>query len=883
MVKRVYTFANGKAEGNAEMRDVLGGKGANLAEMTNLGIPVPPGFTISCDECNAFYRNGSKLSEDLKKEVLDNLKKVEEILGKKFGDKENPLLFSVRSGARVSMPGMMDTVLNLGLNRETLQALVKKTGNERFAWDSFRRFIQMYSNVVLGMEGEILEHIIDEKKKALGIKFDTDFTVDHLKELVEVYLPKVKEVTGVDFPMDPTEQLFTAIAAVFQSWNIPRAIAYRKLNGISDEWGTAVNCQSMVFGNMGDTSATGVAFTRDPKTGEHCFFGEFLVNAQGEDVVAGIRTPMPINHADKTVKSLETVMPEEYAQLVKIQNTLENHFRDMQDLEFTIEEKKLWLLQTRNGKRTAKAAVKIAVDLVNEGLITKEQAILRVAPASLDQLLHPTLDTAAKKEKIASGLPASPGAACGSVVFTAEDAAEAFEKGDKVILVRLETSPEDIEGMNAAQGILTCRGGQTSHAAVVARGMGKCCVCGCADITISGKSFSTADGTVYKEGDFITLDGATGEVFKGKVPTVSPKLDGDFSLFMKWADEFATLKVRTNADTPKDAQVARDFGAQGIGLCRTEHMFFEADRILAIRQMILSHDREAREVALAKLLPYQRGDFYGLFKAMTGLPVTIRLLDPPLHEFLPDIHDQKAVQAVATELGVSAEVLTEKIESLHEVNPMLGHRGCRLGCTLPEITAMQSRAIFEAACDLQKEGTTVVPEVMIPLIGTLAEFSNQKKIIVEVAEKVMAEKNVKVDYLVGTMIEIPRAAILAGQVAQEAQFFSFGTNDLTQMTYGYSRDDAGKFLPFYLDNKILPSNPFQTVDQEGVGFLMNHAVTNGRSTRSNLKCGICGEHGGDPASVKFCHKIGLNYVSCSPFRVPIARLAAAQAAIENKQ
>jgi len=878
MSKRVYFFGDGKAEGKADMKNLLGGKGAGLAEMTNLGVPVPPGFTISTDECTNYYRNNRALSDELMNDVIKNLKKVEKIMGKKFGDPANPLLFSVRSGARVSMPGMMDTVLNLGLNSETVRGLAEKTGNPRFAWDSYRRFIQMYSNVVMGLSGDVLEHILDKKKEARGVKHDTGLNAKDLEELTVEFLPVVKEKTGKDFPVKPMDQLRGAISAVFGSWNIPRAVSYRRINKIPGDWGTAVNVQTMVFGNKGNTSATGVAFTRDPGTGERKFFGEYLVNAQGEDVVAGIRTPQPINRGketDSSLKTLEEEMPQQYSELEKIYKKLEKHYRDMQDIEFTIEEGKLWMLQTRTGKRTAKAALRIACEMVDERLIDKKTAVLRVEPEQLDQLLHPMLDPDAPKEKIAKGLAASPGAASGKAVFSAEEAVEEAEKGEKVILVRLETSPEDIEGMVAARAILTARGGKTSHAAVVARGMGKCCVCGCNDISIKDGSFETESGAKINRGDWITLDGTLGTVYKGQIPTKEPEMDENFKKLMGWADEFRKLKVRTNADTPDDARAARDFGAQGIGLCRTEHMFFEGDRILAVREMILAGSREDREKALKKLLKHQREDFIGILRSMEGLPVTIRLLDPPLHEFLP--HEKEQIEAVAGDMGVTFEKLKDKIESLHELNPMLGHRGCRLGIVYPEITRMQARAIFEATAELNKQRVKVLPEVMVPLIGTVEEFKNQKEHIIKVAEDVQKETGENFDYMVGTMIEIPRAAITAEKIAADAEFFSFGTNDLTQMTYGYSRDDAGKFLPHYVENKILPADPFQTVDQEGVGFLMDWAVKHGRKARRDLKCGICGEHGGEPASVGFCHRIGLDYVSCSPFRVPVARLAAANA------
>ena len=889
--KWVYKFGGGTAEGSAEMKNLLGGKGANLAEMARLGIPVPPGFTITTEMCKQYYESGNKFPPELEKQVKEGIEHIEKIMGAKFGDPENPLLVSVRSGAPISMPGMMDTVLNLGLNDETVKGLAKKTGNERFAWDSYRRFVQMYGDVVLGLKPESkeeidpFEEIIDRLKKEKGYKWDTDLTVDDLKYLVEEFKKLIKERKGIDFPQDPWEQLWGAIRAVFESWNNERAITYRKLNKIPDDLGTAVNVQAMVFGNMGDDSATGVAFTRDPATGEKIFYGEYLVNAQGEDVVAGIRTPQPINKATKTSpdqKTLEEVMPEAYKQLEEIRDRLEKHYKDMQDIEFTVQQGRLWMLQTRVGKRTAKAAVKMAVDMVKEGLIDKKTAIMRVTPEQLDQLLHPMFDPKAEKKVIAKGLPASPGAATGRVVFHADDAEEWAKRGEKVILVRLETSPEDVGGMHAAEGILTARGGMTSHAAVVARGMGKTAVVGCGALNVdyARKQFTVGD-IVVKEGDWISIDGSTGEVMLGQVPTVEPQMTGEFGELMQWVDEIRKLGVRTNADTPHDAQVARNFGAEGIGLCRTEHMFFEGERIKAVREMILAEDEEGRRKALDKILPYQKQDFLGIFKVMEGLPVTIRLLDPPLHEFLPQ--EEEAQREMAEDLGVPLEKVKERVEALHELNPMLGHRGCRLGIAYPEITEMQTRAIFEAACELTKQGLKVLPEVMVPLVGTLEEFQNQKEVIDRVAKEVMDEHGVKVEYLVGTMIEVPRAALTADKIATEAQFFSFGTNDLTQMTFGYSRDDVGKFLPMYLEKKILKEDPFQVLDQEGVGQLVKMGTERGRSTRPELKVGICGEHGGEPKSVKFCHKVGMNYVSCSPFRVPIARLAAAQAVVEEEQ
>ena len=888
--KYVYKFGAGKAEGNKDMKILLGGKGANLAEMANLGIPVPPGFTISTEVCKMYYEKKGEYPEEVKQQILEGMKHIESIMELKFGDPEKPLLVSVRSGAPASMPGMMDTILNLGLNDETVQGLIKMSNNERFGWDSYRRFVQMYGDVVMGLKPESKEEedpfevIIDKVKKEKGVKLDTELDAEDLKRLVKLFKEEIKKRKGKDFPTDPWDQLWGAIDAVFGSWNNPRAIKYREINNIPPDWGTAVNVQAMVFGNMGDDSATGVAFTRDPATGEKVFFGEYLVNAQGEDVVAGIRTPQPINHNTKTDPSqvtLEELMPEAYKQLDEIQRKLEQHYKDMQDIEFTIQHGRLWMLQTRTGKRTAAAAVRIAVDMVEEGLIDKETAVMRVEPEQLDQLLHPTFDPKAKKNVVAKGLPASPGAATGRIVFNAEDAEEWAKKGEKVILIRIETSPEDIGGMNAAEGILTQRGGMTSHAAVVARGMGKCCVAGCGELEISYRDrVMKAGGKVFKEGDWISLDGSTGEVIEGKVPTVEPTLSGNFGKLMGWADEIRKLGVRTNADTPHDSEVARNFGAEGIGLCRTEHMFFEGDRIIAVREMILADDEAGRRKALEKILPYQREDFYGILKVMHDLPVTIRTLDPPLHEFLPQ--DEESQKQMAEEMGVSLEQVKAKVEALHEFNPMLGHRGCRLGITYPEITEMQARAIMEAACQLTKEGVKVYPEIMIPLVGTKAELANQKKVVVDTAEKVQEEMGVKVEYKVGTMIEIPRAALTANEIAEEAEFFSFGTNDLTQMTFGYSRDDAGKFLKEYQEKGILEEDPFQTLDQNGVGQLVAMGVEKGRSTRPDLKVGICGEHGGDPKSIDFCHRTNLNYVSCSPYRVPIARLAAAQAAIRNK-
>ncbi|MGE4543345.1 MAG: pyruvate, phosphate dikinase [Pedobacter sp.] len=881
-VKYVYFFGANQTEGGGQMRNLLGGKGANLAEMTAIGLPVPAGFTLTTELCTEFYRNDRRYPDGVSEEVSENLAKLELAMDKRFGDSVNPLLLSVRSGSRASMPGMMDTVLNLGLNDTTVQGLIDQSGDARFAYDSYRRFIQMYSNVVLGMDGDVLEHIFENMKEARGVALDTELSADDLKQLVALFKAKVKETLNREFPEDPKEQLWGAINAVFGSWMNPRAMTYRKLNNIPADWGTAVNVQAMVFGNMGNDCATGVAFTRNPSTGENYFFGEFLLNAQGEDVVAGIRTPQPIDKdsSDGHLPSLEEVMPECYQQLLDIRQLLEKHYRDMQDIEFTIEKDKLYMLQTRNGKRTATAAVKIAVDMVAEGLIDKKEAVLRVAPEQLDQLLHPSLDPKACKDIIATGLPASPGAASGEIVFSAEDAENAAKLGLKVILVRIETSPEDIHGMNAAQGILTARGGMTSHAAVVARGMGKCCVAGCGSIKVDYKAqlFTSEKGEVFKKGDVITLDGSTGEVMKGFVDTVQPTLTGDFGKLMEWVDQYRRLRVRTNADTPNDAAVARGFGAEGIGLCRTEHMFFEGDRIMAVREMILAEDVEGRKHALGKILPMQKGDFLGLFREMKGLPVTIRLLDPPLHEFLP--HTDKDQEELAVIMDVPAKVLKQKVDYLHEFNPMLGHRGCRLGVTFPEIYDMQVQAIMEAACELiAEEGFEIVPEIMIPLVGHVAELKMLRARAIRVADDVIARYGVQVTYLIGTMIELPRAALTADEIATEAEFFSFGTNDLTQTTFGLSRDDAGKFLPFYVQRDILPNDPFVVLDQDGVGQLVRIGCEKGRKTRPGIKLGICGEHGGDPASVIFCHNAGLDYVSCSPYRVPIARLAAAHAAL----
>ncbi len=886
MAKYVYFFGDGTAEGRGDMKNLLGGKGANLAEMTSIGLPVPAGFTVTTEVCTEFYKNDRQYPESLKAEVAEHMARVEALMSKSFGDTQNPLLVSVRSGARASMPGMMDTVLNLGLNDETVQGVIAQSGDARFAYDSYRRFIQMYSNVVLGMDGDILEYLLEKMKDARGVEEDTALTADDLKELVEQFKLKVKEELGQDFPMDPNEQLWGAIGAVFGSWMNARAITYRRLNDIPAEWGTAVNVQSMVFGNMGDDCATGVAFTRDPATGENYFYGEYLINAQGEDVVAGTRTPQPINKAKYKpgdLPAMEDVMPECYGQLDRIRDILEKHYKDMQDIEFTIEKGRLYMLQTRNGKRTAKAAVKTAVDMVAEGLISKKEAIMRVAPEQLDQLLHPSLDPNAEKTVVAKGLPASPGAASGEVVFSADEAEEAAKIGLKVILVRVETSPEDIHGMHAAQGILTARGGMTSHAAVVARGMGKCCVSGCGDIKVdyAAEEFTARNGQVFKKGSVITLDGSTGEVMQGEVPTVQPELTGEFGQLMAWVDGIRRMRVRTNADSPHDSQVARDFGAEGIGLCRTEHMFFEGDRIKSVREMILSADLEGRKRALEKILPMQRTDFLGIFRVMKGLPVTIRLLDPPLHEFLP--HSDGDIAELATDMGVPVQTLKAKVESLHEFNPMLGHRGCRLAVTYPEIYDMQVRAIMEAACELVKnEGFDIVPEIMIPLVGEVKELAILRANAIRVADEVIAEYGASVKYLIGTMIELPRAALTADVIANEAEFFSFGTNDLTQTTYGLSRDDSGRFLPFYVEQDIYPNDPFVAIDQEGVGELVKLGCERGRATRPDIKLGICGEHGGEASSVKFCHRIGLDYVSCSPFRVPIARLAAAQAVLEEE-
>ena len=901
--KRVYLFGDGKAEGRTDMKNLLGGKGANLAEMNLIGVPVPPGFTITTEVCTAYNEFGqNKLKELLKSEVAAGIENIEKIMGTKFDDKENPCLVSVRSGARVSMPGMMDTVLNIGLNDKAVEGLAKKSGNDRFAWDSYRRFVQMYGDVVLGMkpaskeEQDPFEVIIDKVKKQKSIINDTDLSSDDLKDLVKRFKIAIKDTTGHDFPEDPWTQLWGAVFAVFDSWNTERAIYYRKINNIPEEWGTAVNIQAMVYGNMGLNSATGVAFTRDAATGENIFNGEYLIDAQGEDVVAGIRTPQQItlegsrrwaeltkvseeNRKNK-FPSLEETMPKIYIELCKIETKLENHYHDMQDLEFTIQDGKLWLLQTRNGKRTGVAMVKMSIDMLKEGMIDEKTALLRLEANRLDELLHSIFDTEAikKAEVIAKGLPASPGAATGQLVFFADEAEKWADADKQVILVRIETSPEDLRGMNVAEGILTAKGGMTSHAAVVARGMGKCCVSGAGSILIDYKERTlTSEGRVFKEGDWISLNGSTGEVYKGKVETKSAELSGNFGELMALCDKYTKLGVRTNADTPHDSKVARNFGAQGIGLCRTEHMFFEGDRIKAVREMILAKDEKGRRKALDKLLPIQRSDFEGIFEAMEGLPVTIRLLDPPLHEFVPQ--DEKGQKEMADELKISLAEVKARVESLSEFNPMLGHRGCRLGNTYPEITEMQTRAIIEAALNLKAKGIETKPEIMIPLIGTASEYKMQEDIVRKIAKQIFAERNDKIDYLVGTMIEIPRAALTADEIAKDAEFFSFGTNDLTQMTFGYSRDDAGTFLPIYIKKGILKHDPFQVLDQTGVGQLVEMGTRKGRSTRPNLKVGICGEHGGEPSSIQFCHKVGMNYVSCSPYRIPIARLAAAQAAI----
>ncbi len=905
--KRVYTFGNGQAEGNAQMRELLGGKGANCAEMNLVGVPVPPGFTITTEVCNEYYQVGQeKIVEMLQDEVNAAVKHTEELMNCKFGDPQNPLLVSVRSGARASMPGMMDTILNLGLNDTVAEGMCKKTNNPHFVYDSYRRFVQMYGDVVLGMKPvnktdiDPFEKIIEEVKAIRGIKLDKDLNVEELQDLVARFKKAIKEQTGKDFPNDPMEQLWGAICAVFRSWMNERAILYRKMEGIPDEWGTAVSVMAMVFGNMGDTSATGVCFSRDAGNGENLFNGEYLVNAQGEDVVAGIRTPQQItkigsqrwaeragiSEEERVAKypSMEEAMPEMYAELNAIQQKLENHYRDMQDMEFTVQEGKLWFLQTRNGKRTGTAMVKIAMDMVHEGLISEKEAILRCEPQKLEELLHPVFDKEALKRAkvITQGLPASPGAACGQIVFHADDAQEWHANGHKVVMVRIETSPEDLAGMSAAEGILTARGGMTSHAAVVARGMGKCCVSGAGAIQVDYKAKTVKiEDVTYKEGDYISLNGSTGQVYAGEIPTKAAELSGDFKELMDLCDKYTRLQVRTNADTPHDARVARQFGAKGIGLTRTEHMFFDDQKIIAMREMILAKDSEGREKALAKLLPYQKADFKGILDAMDGLPVNIRLLDPPLHEFVP--HDLKGQEQMAKEMGVSVEEIQTRVAQLAENNPMLGHRGCRLGITFPEITAMQTRAILSAACELKKEGKNPMPEIMVPLIGILYELKQQKEIIQRVAKEVFAEYGTEVEFEIGTMIEIPRAALTADRIATEAQYFSFGTNDLTQMTFGYSRDDIASFLPAYLEKKILKVDPFQVLDQNGVGQLIKMAVEKGRAVRPGLRTGICGEHGGEPSSVKFCARVGMNYASCSPFRVPIARLAAAQAAVEEDE
>ena len=906
-VKRVYTFGNGQAEGNATMREALGGKGANLAEMNHIGVPVPPGFTITTDTCNEYYKVGQeKIIELLSDDVDAAVAHTEALMNCKFGDPKNPLLVSVRSGARASMPGMMDTILNLGLNDEVAAGMVEKTQNPHFVYDSYRRFVQMYGDVVLGMKPvnkediDPFEAIIEKVKEEQGVTLDKDLSVESLKRLVELFKEAIKEQTGHDFPTDPKEQLWGAICAVFRSWMNERAILYRKMEGIPDEWGTAVSVMAMVFGNMGDTSATGVCFSRDAGNGENLFNGEYLINAQGEDVVAGIRTPQQItkigsqrwaeragiSEEERVAKypSMEEAMPELYKELDALQDKLEKHYHDMQDMEFTVQEGKLWFLQTRNGKRTGTAMVKIAMDLLREGLIDEKTALLRCEPNKLDELLHPVFDKAALKaaKVITQGLPASPGAACGQIVFHADDAEAWHANGHKVIMVRIETSPEDLAGMSAAEGILTARGGMTSHAAVVARGMGKCCVSGAGEIHVDYKAKTVEiGGVVYKEGDYISLNGTTGQVYAGEIATKEAELSGDFKALMDLCDKYSKMEVRTNADTPHDAQVARNFGAKGIGLTRTEHMFFEGEKIKAMREMILSDTVEGREKALSKLLPFQTEDFYGILKAMDGCHVNIRLLDPPLHEFVPADDNVQGQKDMAEEMGVSVEEIRRRVHSLHENNPMLGHRGCRLGITFPEITAMQTRAILTAACRLKKEGYDPHPEIMVPLIGILYELKQQKEIIKKVAAEVFAEQGVEIEFEIGTMIEIPRAALTADRIATEAEYFSFGTNDLTQMTFGYSRDDVASFLPDYLSKKILKNDPFQVLDQNGVGQLIKLAVEKGRAVRPGMRTGICGEHGGEPSSVKFCAKVGMNYASCSPFRVPIARLAAAQAAVEE--
>jgi pyruvate,orthophosphate dikinase len=872
--KYVYFFGGGKADGRGDMKDLLGGKGAGLAEMTNLKIPVPAGLTITTEACNEYFRAGKKYPAGMWEQVVEKLKRVEKVMGMRLGDPVNPLLVSVRSGAKFSMPGMMDTVLNLGLNTTTINALIKKTGNERFVYDAYRRLITMFGSIVMGIDRQRFEKALEDTKEKKGVRLDTELSAENLKELVEEFKLIYKKNAGEDFPADPLEQVKKAINAVFGSWFGDRAAKYRKLNNIPDNLGTACNIQSMVFGNLGENSGTGVGFTRDPSTGQRKFFAECLINAQGEDVVAGIRTPLRIEELKKR-------LPKAYAELNTIYRKLERHYRDMLDIEFTVQEGKLYMLQTRVGKRTAAAALKIAIDMVKGKLIDKKTAVLRIDPQQLDQLLHPTIDPKAQTKVVAKGLPASPGAAVGKVVFTAEDAEEAAERGGKVILVRAETSPEDIGGMNAAQGILTARGGMTSHAAVVARGMGKCCVAGCGAININEvQKYFTVNELIVKEGDYMTLNGTTGEVILGEAPLVTPELTGDFGIFMKWVDEFRKLGVRTNADTPHDSEVARKFGAEGIGLCRTEHMFFAPERISAVREMILADDTEGRKKALEKLLPMQKSDFIGIFRAMKGLPVTIRLLDPPLHEFLP--HTDEELRALASSMEVPVDKLRARNRALQEFNPMLGHRGCRLGITYPEIYEMQVRAIMEAACELSKQKVKVIPEIMIPLVGHVNELKMMRELTVRTAEEVRNNYRTKISYTVGTMIELPRAAITADEIASQADFYSFGTNDLTQTAFGLSRDDAGRFLPYYVEKGILDSDPFITIDRKGVGLLMKIGVEKGRAVKKNMKMGICGEHGGDPDSVEFCHKIGLNYVSCSPYRVPIARLAAAQAALKAK-
>jgi len=885
--KWVYLFSSELTEGNKDMKDLLGGKGANLAEMCSLKLHVPPGFTVTTEACLDYEKAGKQINAEVREQVLKAITEAEKLTGKKFGDNSNPLLFSVRSGARASMPGMMDTVLNLGMNDQSVLGLAKLTNNERFAWDSYRRFIQMYANVVMDFNVSLLESTLEDLKEARGVHEDTKLSAGDLRELVGVYKKIILEESGESFPTEPMEQLWRAIAAVFNSWNNPRAIKYREIYDIPHSWGTAVNVQSMVFGNMGDDCATGVCFTRDPSTGERKFFGEYLINAQGEDVVAGIRTPQPINdfsknESNKNFKTLEESMPEAFKELCEVYQKLEGHYKDMQDIEFTIENKKLYILQTRNGKRTAAAGIKIAVDLVKEGILTKKEALLRVNPEDLNQLLHPRLDPKATKNVIAKGLPASPGAGAGIIAFTSERAHTLAETGAKVILVRQETSPEDIAGMVASQGILTARGGMTSHAAVVARGMGKPCVAGCSALFIdSSAGVMICDGKKYREGDELTIDGATGEVISGIVPTIDAAITDDFATFMLWSDEFRRLGVRTNADTPDDSKVAVKFGAQGIGLCRTEHMFFEKDRILAVREMIFANSTKEREMALAKILPFQREDFVGIFTVLNGLPVNIRLLDPPLHEFLPHTAEEK--KELADSLHLDIKTIEARGEHLHEFNPMLGHRGCRLGVTFPEIYRMQVQAIIEAALICADKGITVIPEIMIPLVALEGELTMLKDDAIKEIERIFKQKGKTIKYKIGTMIELPRAAIMAGQIGKHAEFFSFGTNDLTQTTFGLSRDDAGKFLPDYVSKTLVPYDPFVSIDQEGVGFLIKHAVAEGRKTNPNMHFGICGEHGGEPKSIEFCHKVGLDYVSCSPYRVPIARLAAAQAAIKNSK